>query len=138
MAASLSLPAVASERITKTFKINEKGAAYVESSPYLLTLTSSDLKKYPKSVVTFVLRTILGRMPSAIAPADKQVVRLFAKRHYRMLGDNKFGRAGDAQVIFNRKAGTVFVGFVGETGKTFFYKEVENEKPIALGKLETE
>ncbi len=128
LAVPLSLDA--GQRIVKQYRIGEQPNR-VEQSPYILTLTSGDLNKYPRSVVTVTLSTERGRSISSIAPGQTPAPeRLSAKRHYTMMTDDQFGHAGTPEVIFDREAGTVFIGFIGgKEGKTYFFKEISSVRP---------
>lgn len=125
---SVPLSLDAGERMVKRYRIDERSVSQLEQSPYLLTVTSGDLVKYPRSVVTFVVSTERGRSPSSIIPNDP----VSAKRHYSMMSKDEFGHAGTPQVIFDREAGTVFIGFVGgKEGKKYFFKELPPVPEIA-------
>lgn len=118
--------AIASERETAYYRIDTRGPEFVDKSPYILAVRSADLARYPKAVVTFTVTTEFGRAPSAIAPPETKPERIFGRRHYRMIAKDEFGRAGIPEVVFDRGAGTVYIGFIGREGKTFYYKEVNS------------
>lgn len=122
---NFSAVSFASERTNKYYRIAESREA-LESSPYVLTITSGDLNRFPKSVVTISVTTEHGREPNALLVAEKQVPsEVFGRRHYVRLGDHEFGRRGtpvSAHVKFDVEAGTVFVPFIGKVGTTYFYK----------------
>lgn len=125
---------VASDRTRTIYRISEKSAEDVDSSPYLLTVSSNNLKQYPRSIVTFLVTTDLPSKNRSIASAAagaeqtdasmSSVPKLRAKRHYTLIQQDEFGRSGKTHVSFDRKNGTVFLDFVGKGGKTFYFKEV--------------
>jgi hypothetical protein len=140
--ASVSSLAVASERHQHRYRIAEKSLTNVDKSPYTLVVTSEDLTKFPHSVVIFEVKTENSRAPSAVAPAENAVERLRAKRYFLRINDSEYGHRGEAQVVFNRKAHSVYIGFLGKTGRTFFYKELDDVSEPAttsqLGSLDTD
>jgi hypothetical protein len=128
----------ATERQTRTFRIAEKNTVSLDTSPYVLTMTSSDLARYPKAVVTFQVSTESSRSPSAVAPAETLPERLRVRRYYTRLSQDEFGRDGESQVIFNRDAHTVYLGFIGKSGRKYFYKELSSEsKPLEATRVGT-
>lgn len=128
----VGVSAQASERQTRYFKIAEGGPRKVEQSPYVLTMTSSDLNRFPKAVVTFQLKTESTRVPGSVSPADTGPSFLHVRRHYRQIVMGTFGHDGEAAVVFHEKSHTVFLGFVGKEGKTFYYKEFKPELDSAV------
>lgn len=122
------LSSFAADRTLTYYRISEKSLEDVDSSPYYLIVDSSDLKKYPRSVVTFTVTTDrkASRGPAALMPAgnDKPPEKIRAKRHYTMINEGVFGRHGEPMLTFYQKSNTVFVGFVGKEGKTFYFKKV--------------
>lgn len=124
----------ADPKAVKRYRIAER-TELLETSPFVLTMASHDLERFPRSVVTFTVSTEKAIEPNrAIASHDQNVtaipspalapVRLSGRRHLSMIDDNEFGRGGRSDIIFNRKSKTVFISFVGQDGKLFYYKEI--------------
>ena len=113
------------EKISSCYQLHHDSADKVKDSILYLCMTCRDLKKYPKSVVSFTLYNV--KTKSKI------------KRHYTHLGKFQFGRKADENhhslVKFNHDESTVFLSFSGEENKTFFYKEVPF-KDVGLSKRE--
>jgi hypothetical protein len=114
-----------SEKISSCYQLHKESAEKVKDSGLYLCMTYRDLKKYPKSVVSFTLYNV--KTKSKI------------KRHYTHLGQFQFGRKADENnhslVKFNQGDSTVFLSFSGDENKTFFYREVPF-RDVGLSKRE--
>jgi hypothetical protein len=98
----------------------DENRSLLNSTPQVLCLTSSDLERYPRAVVTV---TFMKEESATTKP------RLLAKRHYFRTADGEYGRklnAGKPLVVFNEDEKTVFLGFAGASGKTFYYKPIDD------------
>lgn len=138
-----TVSAEAAGRTSRCFRVDERGKEFLDQSPYVLCLTSSDLEKYPKAVVTVTLSK------EGEAGGRPQIL---AKRHYSMVKKNAYGRRMNgsqvkrAMLVFNPQQDIVEVGFVAKEAKRFYFKPItpmENLKDQAprqklqLGKLDT-
>lgn len=135
---AFSVCAFGSDRQTRYFELEEASGTADRPTSFVMTMTSSDLKRYPRAVVTFEVREKAGRAPSSISPAATGApgsevappASAHVRRHYTKIEDDQFGRLGEPQVVFDRKEHTVYLGFIGKEGRLFKFKEVE--RPGAL------
>lgn len=130
----------ADDRTSTCFRVDERGPQFIESSPLVLCVTASDLKRYPKSVVTFTLTKY---------PDDGGKPELLATRHYKQIRDGEFGRRVSrtkrrAYVTFDTSERTVELAFVSKEFKSkYHYRPIElqqgqlRRQKLELGKLET-
>lgn len=115
----------ASERESTCYKVDDRGPEFLDQSRYILCVFAGDLEKYPKSVVTVVLRETEFSEDSERGPAGSVHSKLFFKRHYTRIDRNKYGRKRDRshpKLIFDPASRTVFIGFWGKEGKRCYYK----------------
>lgn len=125
----MNMSANAGGRSTKCYALDERGLEHTDSSPLRLCVTSGDLEKYPRSVVTVVLSK-----KSGVGGKSEVLV----KRHYTMVQKHSFGRriasSGSDEkkplVTFNQSQHFVELGFFKEP-KRYYFKPIPGSPELA-------
>ena len=137
---SATIAKAVDDRTAHCFRVDERGAEYVRSSPLVLCVTAADLKRFPKSIVTITLTKY---------PDDGGTPVRLATRHYKMVRHGEFGRRVSrtqkrAFVSFNESQGTVELAFISKTAKNkFHYRPIElqqgqlQRQKLELGRLDS-
>jgi hypothetical protein len=124
------------QRKTVCYELSE--SENFDSPVYVLCQHSADLEKFPKAIVTFVLKQ--GEQKRGLASADQPAAavnapkhRALAKTHYVQLAPGQFGRhsgrnKGKPMIVFNEDSKTVSLGFLKQSqDHAYHYKEMPED-----------
>ena len=120
------VPAQAGGRESKCYVLTDLESPGGESAggQLVLCVTSANLERFPRSVVTFTVKQPGGRR----LPASDGRGHVIARRHFLAMGDGEYGHPGRSskpQVIFDEDRHTVYLGFLGArngVGRTYRYE----------------